>query len=1105
MSADLNAELIESFLTAARAAAVRREWPTVLDLAGDVLVLDSDNGAALTLRTLAEQHVGRGQPSWGRRQETVLFADLVSSTELATRFDPEYVRTLIRDYELACTPAITALGGHMHRFVGDGILASFGYPTSHEDDARRAVEAGLDLVAAVVETSRKYERVGVQLAVRVGIASGVLVHADRGVGNWVQGGDLFGEAVNLAARLHDVAAPNEICLSAETASLVVGFFLLERLEDRQLKGFDAPVAVHRVVARTAATGWVDRMGDRLAPFVNRDNERERLNAAWASVAGSPSGGESAGSGALFVAGDPGVGKSRLLREFIHAWRSAERTVVEMQCSAYWSSTPLRPVRDLLERRCGFAIDDDDATRYAKLTEVVGARFDADAGRALAMLLDLHLAGGVEPLELSATQLREVTLGHLVGWIVEAARRAPTLLVLEDVHWADPSTRELLQRVTALRPPGLLAIVTSRTPPAWVHDAGFDLLTMLPLSHDEARLLAEGVAGDELAPELADEIARRSDGVPLYVEQLAASMARTVPSSPGTHDVIPLPLTELLQARLDTTGASKRVAQLAATVGREFEPAFLAAFVERLQLEGRLEPIDRPVGEHLARLVDSHIVEPDPIDDRLLRFRHALVGEAAYDSQLLAERPERHEVLARLLLDQGDDGWRGSDPTVVALHFERAGLAVEAIGQYLVAAARNQAVGAFAEVTASMDRAETLLAMTPEPLRPGLELGIRMSRGLAVSSASGYAAQAVIDDFGRAVELCDELREVTFFGQGVLHALLGLWMYYCATAQLATATSISDTLEQQLERVQMRAGWPSFHACRGVERFYTGDLDEADERLELAIELLADDDIDVSEWPLPHCPLAAVLAFVGPLRLIRGDERGALEAIDAGVERCGTLAFPIGPFSRAFVGVYEGWVHRMRGDLVAARQAAEEVVRIGEQHGFFDWLATGRIHLAAVRAAEEPSVAALGELGEAITTWRAVGGKVALPSLIAEQAFGYLVIGERQRAASCLADAEDLSGGVQGLAVPELGRLRAELVAMTNGVDDPRVAAELAGAMRTAVGQGAHLHVLRCGATHERLLGTGALEEDLRQAFKTARAKFGERADVFARSGSGEHA
>ena len=256
MADDLRADLIRHFLDEAEAATRRREWGEVLELAEDVLVLDRDNSDARLLRTLAERHVDLSHPDRDRRHETVVFADLVGSTALANRFDPEFVQRLTLTYEQACSPVLIALGGHVHRFVGDGILASFGYPTSHEDDAQRAVQAALDLAETVAATSAGYRHLGIELQVRVGVASGILVHADRGSGSWTQPGDLFGPAVNLAARIHEIAEPGEVCISSETAGLVAGFFELTSLGPHQLKGFDTPIEIHRVLGTHPGDGLV---------------------------------------------------------------------------------------------------------------------------------------------------------------------------------------------------------------------------------------------------------------------------------------------------------------------------------------------------------------------------------------------------------------------------------------------------------------------------------------------------------------------------------------------------------------------------------------------------------------------------------------------------------------------------------------------------------------------------------------------------------------------------------------------------------------------------------------------------------------------------------
>ena len=386
----------------------------MLELAEDVLVLDRDNSDARLLRTLAERHVDLSHPDRDRRHETVVFADLVGSTALANRFDPEFVQRLTLTYEQACSPVLIALGGHVHRFVGDGILASFGYPTSHEDDAQRAVQAALDLAETVAATSAGYRHLGIELQVRVGVASGVLVHADRGSGSWTQPGDLFGPAVNLAARIHEIAEPGEVCISNDTAGLVAGFFELTSLGPHQLKGFDTPIEIHRVLGRTRATGWFDRAGRIASPFLGHVDELARLRTQWdglGSVDGPP-------SDVVLITGDPGVGKSRILRELLERTADDSRSVIELRCSAYRATSPLYPVRSAIERYAGFEPGDDDELRLAKLERILeaGGLVVSDALPYLAMLLEVDAGERAPRPESSPAQVRAVTLRELRHWL-----------------------------------------------------------------------------------------------------------------------------------------------------------------------------------------------------------------------------------------------------------------------------------------------------------------------------------------------------------------------------------------------------------------------------------------------------------------------------------------------------------------------------------------------------------------------------------------------------------------------------------------------------------------------------------------------------------------
>jgi class 3 adenylate cyclase/tetratricopeptide (TPR) repeat protein len=1087
MRDDLRAGLVANFLDYAQAAAARRDWTEVLDVAEDILILDPDHPTALTLRTLAERYVERGEPEWGRRQETILFADLVGSTELANRYDPEFVRRLVRSYELACTPVLAALGGHAHRFLGDGILASFGYPTAHEDDARRAVQAGLDIVRAVADAASQHRETGAELQVKVGIASGLVVHCNRGGGVWTQTGDLFGTVVNLASRLQDLASPGSVCISSETAELVEGHFDLESLGLFTLKGFAEPVPVYRALERDASVAWGVRRGEPASPFIGRERELELLQHRFTTVASRQLAGTDPStprrSGGVLITGDAGIGKSRLCQELLQRTASEDRALIELQCSSYRLSSPLYPVRAALERYAGMEPGDDNATRRDKLAAIV----PADALPFLALLIDVDLGPDVPRPELFPIQLREVTLGHLMGIVERMAAARPLILFVEDVHWGDPTTCDLIERIVSADFSGVLTVVTARTPQGWLERVGFNHVRLEAVSHAEARTLARFVAGEGFSGEMIDQIAARSDGIPLFVEQLAGALKLS--STDGQPPVaIPRTLSELLQARVDAMGSSKRIAQLAATIGREFEPELLEDLARALNDVGALPPLDRPLDHHLDRLLDGRLIERSGDEAGHLRFRHALVGQAAYESQLMEERAERHGALADVLV-RGDSAGRPADPAVVAFHFDRAGRVVEAATYYFAAAGRAQAVGALVEVVTHLTRVEEIILDLDEPLRGTFELSVRLMRGMTAQALVGYGASNASDDFARALELCDRLKDVPGTEASVLQALFGLWCMYYATGDLRRSEEVTAAIQDQLEIATMPAGRPSYHSCKGVELFCLGDLAASERHFDAAIGLFAEDDVDPAFWRLPNDPLAAVYAFLSPLRLFQGDEEAALHVARLGVERSRDLEFPRGPFSIAFVRTYEAWMHRERGAIPEAIEAADEATRLGEQSGFSDWATAGRMHKAAALVAESPTMEGLEDLGRAIAAFRVGGAEWTVTSVQLDRGWGYVLLGDLEQAEACLQDAEEVIGHLQRTSVAEAHRLRAELRARRFGADDA-VASELATGMRLAMSQGAPLYVLRAGATFERWFGPERLDRDLRAAYEAALAIFG---------------
>jgi class 3 adenylate cyclase/tetratricopeptide (TPR) repeat protein len=1067
----------------------RLDWGQVYALASDVLALDPGNREAAVLRDLAERRGGRDTPP-GRRQATALYADLVGSTTLAERYDVEVYSGVLRAFEHACRPAVDEHEGHFVDLKGDALVACFGYPSAHEDDACRAVAAALGMLAALrpLAADLKAEQ-GIDLAARIGIDTGLVV---------IDGAGVRGATLNRAARLQALAEPGTVVVSATTNELVAGQFETMSLGQRPLKGVDGPVGVFQVVRPRDRARHQRPAPSTSGPFIGRDPELQRVLDLWdrtaaAQPAAAPEPGTATGAMVL-ISGDPGIGKSRLAAVVAERTAAAGMATIDLPCSSYSVTSTLFPLRTALERYAGMGLDDTDSERLAKLeATLAGLQTDLDDSyfTALGMLLDLDLAGRYPAVELAPIQLREFLLDRLVGLLRAVGAYRPTIMVFEDLHWADPTTLELLDRMAAAGPPaGLLILGTARPDLAWRPDPERVLTIQLrPLTDVQARELALAAAPGPISERHAEEIAVLSDGVPLFVEQLAQAVGGngdTAVTGDG-DDAVPRTLTQLLQARLEAAGSSKLVAQVAATIGREFDTALLSGTVSRLVAERELDADAAALDRHLDRLLDAQLIEPME-HEGLLRFRHVLMRDAAYRSQLNDDRGARHLAAAQVLAEA-----RMADPALTAFHFDRAGHAVEALARYLQAVGRAQAAGSFAEVFAHLERCDALLGAVPDlAVRNQFELAVRLNHGLAVSSTAGYAARPVEEDYSRARYLCETLDAVPGVATQLLKTLFGVWTYYCASADFDTAAAVASAIERQLDRATIRSGGHGLDACRGVEAYYRGDLQRADALLSRAVEGMARDDIDAADWWQPHDPMAAACAFLGTLRLSLGDEAGALEALHLGVTRSQALEFPRGPYSVAFVRTYEALVHRRRGDAAGAARAAEEVIRIGERHGFFDWMMVGRMHVAAAQAMTGPSAAALEEMGQAIDTWCKVGGEALIPTLLVEQADGYLAGDDLDKASECLERAFGAIARGQRVALAEALRLRAELRLRS----DPPAPAEADADLREAIGvareQGDVYSLLRVALTHRRRFGRNG-GEPIDEALAEAVAAYGREA------------
>jgi class 3 adenylate cyclase len=578
-----------------------------------------------------------------RRQLTVMFCDLVGSTELSVRLDPEELREVIAAYRACCAETARRFGGFVAQYLGDGVLLYFGYPQAHEADAERAVRAGLAMVTAVEALPRPD---GSRLRARVGIATGLtVVGAQVGISE-VHERTAVGETPNLAARLQALAAPGEVVIAVTTRRLVGQLFDCETLGTVALKGL-APVEAWRVVGESRVLSRFEALhGTNLTPFVWREEEMALLARRWEQVKGG-------GGRVVLLSGEPGIGKSRLSETLVAQVAAKPAARLRYFCSPHHTQSAFHPFIAQLERAAGFAPADNARARLAKLATLL-APTSADPARELALiaeLLSLPAEAGYVPLEASPQDKRELILAALLAQLERLAAQAPVLLVFEDAHWIDPTSLDLLGRTVArVADLPVLLVVTFRPEfqPPWVSRAHVTTLSLSRLGgHDAARII-DGVArGQALPPEIAQQILERTDGVPLFIEELTSTVlesgllrddgGRLRASGALPVLAVPTTLQASLVSRLDRLASVKDVAQIGATIGREFSYALLKA-VAALG--------DAALRDALGRLTASGLVQQrGSPPEALYTFKHALVQDAAYGTLLKSRRQQLHATIA----------------------------------------------------------------------------------------------------------------------------------------------------------------------------------------------------------------------------------------------------------------------------------------------------------------------------------------------------------------------------------------------------------------------------------------------------------------------------
>ncbi|HEY6474906.1 MAG TPA: AAA family ATPase [Acidimicrobiales bacterium] len=1038
--------LIDRLLTSMDAAAAAGTWDRVVELANDVLTVDPPNQRAAAM--IERASLERSLPEGERAFVSLIFADIVQSTDMAEVAEPEVVREVFAVYRQVATQAIEELGGRVLQFQGDGVVACFGYPAAHGDDARRAVQTGLRLVErmadAAVELNASH---GIEPAIRVGIHSGTVVIAPRADGS-IDGSTIMGSAPNVTARLQGEAEPGTVVISDTTRQLVEPHFELVSIGTRSLKGISRPMELQRVVHSNLAVPLAGRSLPGQVALVGREGQSRLLRFTWNRLV-HDSGGAPAESVAV-VRGAPGIGKSALAADLVAHVQREGAVVLEANCSPYHGNVALWPVARMIEQLLGFYPGQPAEERLAELA----ARLDndglgSDAVPLLAPLLGIEVDDErwSRP-ELDALALRQATLEALVEWLAHAAASTPTLVLVEDLHWADPTSVDLLGLLAGAGVSRAMILITSRHPIDAPWASSVLDIELEPLNQKEAAGLVAALTESGLDEAQRRLVIERGTGNPLFLRELSRSALLT---SPG--EVMPPRIHEILTARLRAPGIDLRVAQLAATLGAEFDEEPLR------QLAGR------PLDEALTRLEEAEIIQPvAEVRMRRYCFHHALLRDAAYETQVLSARQESHRRIAELF---GSSASSPGDLAVVAQHWDLAGDVPQAIAAYVGAAqTAAQSAASHTEARRQLDRALELSATMPESEPRDLtELMIRMLRAVSTTSLYGYGYQEVYEDFTVAEEICRRLND----RPEIMPAQVGIWSYLLVRGSAADASQLLEELTDLLDEPTTAWFAPEIKSCLGYSAFYQGRLDEAFRWLIEAWEGYHARSIDAATsalWPLPNDPQPVTAVALACVTALQGRTGESLAWERRALEKAEQLEFPRGPFSAAFVMTYLAWVRMMTGNLEEGREFGRRTMEVGERYRFDYFQLLGGQYKLAPDPDRPSSVEELDMYGQGM---QAMGHGAFRPAYLAIVARNHYYLSDADQALKTLDDAmEQVRTSGELVHQPDLLRLRAEILtgARPGRMDD--VVSDLVAAVDVALEQGSVVFALRAANDLARL-------------------------------------
>lgn len=935
----------------------------------------SNCGAALTAPATAPRSVRQPEPDQGeRRHLTVLFCDLVDSTAISAALDPEQWHEIAADYQRSTAAAVTAVGGHVAKFLGDGLVVYFGYPEAQEDAAERALRGGLAILETMVAVNERFARDhGIKLQVRVGIHAGSVVIA-RGGGT---DADMFGDAPNIASRVQAAAEPDSVFITAAVHELVAGMFVVEDRGQHRLKGIENPVQLFRAtstgLARARARNFAPRES---IPFVGRDDELQFLLGRWKRVC--------RGEGQLvLLIGEPGIGKSRLVHEFLAAINRDPHLRAECGGAPFLANTPFQAVIELLHQGLGWRGDESGEERMRVLESALdrsGVKL-AEAVPLIGELLGLEIPAKYPPLIFSPEQRRKRLLAALAAWVFGATRNVPVLVVVEDLHWVDPSTMELIQKLVeqlATAPVMLLCTARPEFQAPWPMRSHRAQITLNRLTTAETRELVEGVmARAGLSADVMDAVVQRTDGVPLFAEELTRLMLETSGRS-GAHD-IPATLLDSLGARLDRLGRAKEVAQLSAVLGRQFSYELLRA----------VSPLSEDeLQASLAKLADAELVYAQGVPpDATYQFKHALIQDAAYGALLKSKRRDLHGRIAQIMIDRFP-ALAEAQPQVLADHWFEAGESEKAFASWTKAAEQAAARQALGEAAENYRRALAALATIPEtPGRDARELEILTPLAKSLMGTRGFEAAAGQAN-ARSLELAKKNGRLTELGDALCRTFILEFLAGKYRDGAHLAQQVAD-VERQLSNDSTRG---NRHWSGLLIAIIRGDLRAVEEHLS-SLEALWK---GIGPWPFER-PSGLALAAVGAW--LRGDRRlsrdRARRAADTSSENL---------FARIFIEHVEMLTYCLAMDSVRVDLAAKRIAATLETFTLPLYAGYGQSALGWVAVRDGQATEGIAQIRAGLARVAEEGLRFFVPVLITLLADAHRIAGTLDEAAEAMENA-----------------------------------------------------------------------------------------------------